>query len=105
MVTPAHRAVDAIVVEEEIVFSLSEFCRATATTPDEVSALVVEGVLEPSGDRPDEWTFPGPSLRTARAALRLARDLELGVSGAALVLQLLQEIEVLRSRLRTAGLE
>ena len=35
---------------------------------------------------PEDWRFEGPSLRRARAALRLARDLELGVAGTALVM-------------------
>ncbi|MBL0087496.1 MAG: hypothetical protein IPP44_12660 [Ideonella sp.] len=46
----------------------------------------------------------GPALRTARTALRLSRDLQLGVAGVALVLDLLAQNEALRSRLRREGL-
>ena len=46
-----------------------------------------------------------PSLRRVRAALRLTRDMELNAAATALVLDLLDEIEALRSRLRRAGLE
>ncbi len=45
------------------------------------------------------------NLRRAHAALRLAHDLELSPAATALVLDLLDEIEALRSRLRRAGLE
>jgi len=101
---PSH-AISGIVVEEEIVFSLSGLCQAAGASPDEVLALVDEGVLQPSGNAPPLWAFAGPSLRTTRAALRLNTDLALGTAGAALVLDLLEEINALHARLRRAGLE
>jgi chaperone modulatory protein CbpM len=42
-------------------------------------------------------------LRRARTALRLARDLELSAASAALVLDLLDQIDTLQARLRRAG--
>lgn len=98
-------AIDGIVVEEEIVFSLSGLCQAAGATPAQVLDLVDEGVLQPAGDEPRHWVFAGPSMRTTRAALRLNSDLALGPAGAALVLDLLEEISALRARLRRAGLE
>ncbi|MBC7940997.1 MAG: MerR family transcriptional regulator [Chitinophagaceae bacterium] len=97
---------DAIVVEEEIVFSLGGLCQATGASPAQVLGLVDEGVLQPSGGgAPQHWVFTGPALRTTRAALRLNTDLALGTAGAALVLELLEEIGALRARLRRAGLQ
>lgn len=101
----ASCAIDGIVVEEEIVFSLSDLCQAAGASPGQVLALVDEGVLHPTGDAPPFWVFAGASLRTTRAALRLNADLALGTAGAALVLDLLEEISALRARLRCAGLE
>lgn len=100
----ASYAIDGIVVEEEIVFSLSGLCQAAGASPAQVLALVDEGVLQPTGDAPQRWAFEGPSLRTTRVALRLNADLALGTAGAALVLELLEEISALRARLRCAGL-
>ncbi len=97
-------ALDAVVVEEEIEFSFVDLCHACGAERGHVLELVQEGVLEPSGNSPDDWRFSGPSLRTARVALRLDHGLELGPSGAALVLELLAEIEQLRAKLRRAGL-
>ncbi len=85
-------------------FTLDEFCRTCDVARTEVVMLVQEGVLEPSGRGPQDWEFGGSSLRRARMAVRLARDLELGANGTALVLGLLDEIEALRSRLRRAGI-
>jgi chaperone modulatory protein CbpM len=95
---------DGVVVEEEIRFTLADLCRACRADTAQLIALVEEGVLEPAGTRPEDWQFSGPSLRRARTALRLARDLQLSIGGTALVLELLDEIESLRSRLRRSGL-
>lgn len=105
MADTATYAIDGIVVEEEFVFSLSSLCQAAGASPAQVLALVDEGVLQPTGEAPQHWAFAGPSLRTTRAALRLNTDLALGTAGAALVLELLDEISALRARLRRAGLE
>jgi chaperone modulatory protein CbpM len=97
-------ALDVVVIDDSIRFTLDELCRACGADTARVVALVEEGVLEPAGDVADDWTFSGPALKRARTALRLLHDLELGVGGAALVLDLLDEIESLRSQLRRAGL-
>jgi len=105
MADTASSVTDGIVVEEEIVFSLSGLCQAAGASPAQVLGLVDEGVLQPTGDAPQHWAFAGPSLRTTRAALRLNTDLALGTAGVALVLDLLEEISALHARLRRAGLE
>ena len=91
------------VVEEEVQLTVDELCRACRAHSDELQALIEEGILTPSGDDPAQWLFRGDSLRRGRAALRLMRDLELNPSAVALVLDLLDEIEALKSQLRQRG--
>ena len=91
------------VVEEEVELTLVGLCHACHASSEQVVELVEEGVLEPAGGAPGEWQFSGAALRRARAALRLGRDLQLNAAGVALALDLLDEIEALRSRLRRAG--
>jgi chaperone modulatory protein CbpM len=93
----------AVLVEEEVQFTLVELSHACGADSEQLVALVEEGVLTPVGDEPHRWRFADISLRRARAALRLARDLELNAAGVAVVLDLLDEIEALRSRLRRVG--
>jgi len=91
---------DAVpVVQEDVHLTLVEFCQASQVPEAEIRAFVLEGVLQPQGGTPEEWRFAGASLRRARAALRLSRDLELNLAGIALALDLLDEIAALRSRL------
>jgi chaperone modulatory protein CbpM len=101
---PAPFVVHAVVVEEDIRFSLEDLCHACRADTAQLVALVDEGVLQPTGSGPREWRFAGLSLARARAALRLSRDLELGAAETALGMALLDEIEALRARLRRTGM-
>jgi chaperone modulatory protein CbpM len=103
MNTINRTATPCVIVEEEVQFTLIELSRACRTEIDQVVELVMEGVLTPSGEDAEHWQFRGATLRRARRALRLARDLELNAASTALVLDLLDEIDALRSRLRRLG--
>ncbi len=94
-----------VLVEDEVLFTLFELCRASHADTELVQALVLEGVLIPSGPSMADWRFEGASLRRARAAVRLTRDLELSVAGTALVLDLLDQIESLHAQLRRLGVQ
>ncbi|SRR6266568_4217738 len=91
------------VVEEEIHLTLMELCQACSASEEYVTAWVFEGVLEPIGAAPQEWRFSGQSLRRARLALWLTRDLEVNPPGVALALDLLDEIAALQARLQRLG--
>jgi len=91
------------IVEEELPLTLAELCQACCASEEHVTAWVFEGVLEPAGEAPQDWRFTGPSLRRARLALWLTRDLEVNPSGVALALDLLDEIAALQARLGRLG--
>ena len=91
------------IVEEGVHLSLVELCRACRAQEEQVRVWVVEGVLTPIGERPEEWRFAGASLRRARLALTLTRELEINAPGVALVLDLMDEIEALKASLRRSG--
>jgi len=81
--------------------TLRELCRVFDLHADEVVELVEFGVIEPAqGRRPSEWHFSAGALLRVRRALRLQRDLQLDHAGLALALDLLEEVEALRRRLR-----
>ena len=93
------RRAPAPVVEEEIEFTFVQLCQACQASEEQLAALVAEGVLEPVGERADDWRFAGSVLRRARVALRLSRDLELNLPAVALVLNMLDEIDSLRAQI------
>ena len=89
------------VVEDEVSMSLLELCQACSAERELVLQLVEHGVVEPQGSTPQSWVFAGASLRRTRTALRLLRDLELNLPGAALAVDLLDQIAQLQRELRT----
>ena len=91
------------VVAEEIHLTLVELCQACSAPEEHVIAWVFEGVLDPIGEAPRDWRFTGQSLRRAKLALWLTRDLEVNPPGVALALDLLDEIAALQSRLQRLG--
>lgn len=88
------------VLEDQTDLTLVEVCRACAAEPDMVMALVDEGLVAPSGSAPGEWRFTGVHMHRARVAVRLQKDLGVNLAGAALALQLLEQLDSLRARLQ-----
>lgn len=93
------------VLEDEVELSLAELCRASRLRAEQIFDLVDEGIIEPTGREPGRWRFGGASLRRVRVALTLQRDLGVNCAGAALAIDLLEEMELLRARLRALGQE
>jgi len=100
-----HRELQEIlsghILEEDVQLTLGELSRGCAVQAVHIMELVEEGILEPCGGRdPMAWRFPGDSLRRARIALRLQQDLDVNLSGAALIIDLLDRVEQLQRQLR-----
>jgi chaperone modulatory protein CbpM len=91
------------VIEEENCLTLVELCAASNASEEHVISWVIEGALEPVGDRPEDWQFPGHALRRTRLAMSFACHLEINPPGVALALDLLDQIAVLKARLRRTG--
>jgi chaperone modulatory protein CbpM len=92
-----------IILEEQTDLTLADLSRACAVHAERIIELVEEGVLTPTGDAPQRWRFSGAHMRRASVALRLQRDLGVNLAGAALALELLDELDALRARLRILG--
>ena len=91
--------IEGSIVEHEVHMTIVELSQATQTPEDLLMAWVSEGVLSPAGASPEDWRFSGNSLQRAKTAARLMHDLELNLPGVALALNLLEELDQLRSQL------
>lgn len=87
-------------VDAETALSLDELCRLCGADTAAIVELVEEGILSASGAAPPAWAFEGAALSRARRALRLHRDLQINLAGVALALDLMDELDMLRRRLR-----
>lgn len=90
--------VPSLVVEEHVVFSFAALCKASGADDAQLHGLVAEGLLTPTGDGAHDWQFSGPSLPQTRSALRLSRELDLSLHAAAIVMDLLAQIECLKAQ-------
>ncbi len=94
-----------VVVEGTDSLTLAEFACACGAEATWVLELVAEEVLHPTGGDPEGWRFGGRELTRARRFQRLQRDLGANLDAVAVILELLDEIDRLKGRLRRAGLE
>lgn len=88
------------VVETRERLSLSELCQTCCVHADRIVELVDEGILEPKGSEAREWRFTRVSIFRVRTVHRLQEDLGVNLAGIALALDLMDELEALRTRLR-----
>ena len=84
----------------EYSLSLVEISRCCGVETEAILVLTEEGVLSPHGTTPGEWQFGSADLGRALSALRLERDLGINPAGAALAIDLLDEMQQLRERVR-----
>ncbi len=87
------------IVEEYTVLTIGELGRLCTVETHRIMELVDEGILEAETGADGEWRFAAHSLRRARIALRLHRDLGVNMPGVGLALDLLDEIALLRHAL------
>lgn len=92
--------VETRVLDDRSRLSLREVCQLCGLSAEELLDMVDEGLLEPHGESPQEWTFPAAAVARVHAALRLQSDLGVNLAGAALALELAEELRRLRERLR-----
>ena len=93
------------VIGDEGVLSIEELARACRAEAKWIIELVAMGVLEPHGTDISRWRFRAADLACARRVARLQRDFEASLDAAAVMLDLLDQIERLRARLQRAGLD
>lgn len=98
MNTPTHYLA-GFILEEQDELTLDDLCRACAAQSDLIVDLVHEGLLAPVGPAPELWRFTGVHLHRATVAVRLQRDLGVNPAGAALALELMDELDSLRAQL------
>jgi len=91
------------ILEEAGEVTLADLTRSCRVHAEWVMELVEEGVIEPSRAGGPQWRFAATTVVRVQKAQRLQRDLGVNLPGIALALQLLDRIDALEARLRTAS--
>jgi chaperone modulatory protein CbpM len=93
-------ALNSEIIDADVMCTLDELCLACNVEADWIAELVEHGIIEPVGQARSDWQFAMVSVVRAAKAKRLERDLALNLPGLALALDLLDEIDDLRSKLK-----
>jgi chaperone modulatory protein CbpM len=90
---------------EEAWLTLDQVAAACSVDPDWLLRHLEEGLFPQARGVAGVWRFSGAALLRARRMYRLERDFDAVPEMAALVADLLEEMDALRARLRRAGLD
>ncbi len=88
-----------VVLDEEITLELHEVCEFCGIRESVVIEMVQEGVAEPLEPASEQMVFSGAAVTRLLLAYRLQRDLHVNLAGAALALELMDEIRALKYEL------
>jgi len=88
-----------IAIEAEPELSLEELCETCHITPDFICELIEYGTLEPKGIALETWRFDTRHLQRIQRVLRLQHDLGINMAGAALAMDLMDQIEKLQAQI------
>ncbi len=76
---------------------IHEFCQCAELPQALLLEIIDHGIVEPSGATQEQWLFDVSALAIVKHALRLHNELQIEWAGIALALQLLDELEQLRT--------
>ncbi len=86
----------SILLDENTNYSLQELSDLCNQSTKLIREMIDEGMIAPTGSSPGQWRFGLREVHRVQTAQRLIRDLKVNLAGAALALDLLEELEELR---------
>ncbi|MDD3815662.1 MAG: chaperone modulator CbpM [Desulfocapsaceae bacterium] len=81
-----------IPLDESTFFSLRQCCSLCRVNAQMIHEMIDEGLISPIGDNPQSWRFGAIEIKRIQITLRLQQDLGVNLPGAALALDLLEEL-------------
>jgi chaperone modulatory protein CbpM len=94
-----HIIISNITVEENPELTLDELCSACGITPHFIHELIEFGALDCEDVALEIYRFQPEQLRRVRTIVHLHHDLEINIPGAALAVELMEEMERMRAKI------
>lgn len=90
------------IVGENYEYSLQEICQSMQSDTEFIIQCIDYGLTDVQGENAEEWRFSVSAIVRLQRAYRLQRDLDINFTGLGVVLDLLDDIEDLRTQLKKA---
>ncbi len=100
MTTNDIKPISGTIFDDTTEITIVELCEVCSVERKLVDEMINEGILEPTSHSGKRQQFTYSSVRRTRTVIHLQRDLGVNLAGAALVLELLDSIDDLRTQLR-----
>jgi len=100
MVKQTDKLLTGIIISDEQQISMAELCQYCTLPAECIITMIEYGIIEPVESRTtvSHWQFSAESVLRVKTVTRLQRDLGVNLAGAALALDLLDEVKVLRKK-------
>lgn len=85
-------------LDESVTYDLHELCKVCKVKDALVLEMINEGMLTPFGDSAKTWKFSATSIKKIQVTAQLQADLGVNIPGAALAIELMEELDELRSK-------
>jgi len=95
-----QQRLNSLTISERQLLTLAELSRGCALPAEQILSMVEYGIIEPLEPYRNctQWQFSVSCVTRLQTATRLQRDLEINLAGAALALDLLDEVKDLRQK-------
>ena len=87
-------------MNKNIFYTTRAVCFSHKLTAEIIAEMVSWGVADPKGARPDKWMFSQDDFERIVCASQFSKELQVNIPGAALALELLQELDKIREQKR-----
>lgn len=95
-----EKQISALIMDEHQSITFYELCESCHVDSGWVVELVEYGILHPEGRAQTDWLFSGLDLYRSQKAYRLQHDLQLEAHALGVMLDLLDEVQQLRTQLK-----
>jgi len=93
------KLISGVIIEDAHALTLEELCNAVQGEKTLIIQMVEYELIQPEGETPEQWRFDSVSLKRVKTAMSFYHDLEVNMSGIALALDLLDQIQQLQRQL------
>ena len=88
-------------LDDSTPYALRELCELCSVRAELIVEMVEAGILTPVGSAPSAWRFSVEATIRLQKAQRLRRDLDINLAGVAVALDLIEDLDKTRKRLKT----